>query len=70
VDKHSALLDIPGEDQIPADANHEEICKFAHRDDGPIREAVQASEANATVGGYQQQGQFKYVDKNHAWCNF
>jgi hypothetical protein len=33
VDKHSALLDIPGEDQIPADANHEEICKFAHRDD-------------------------------------
>jgi len=33
VEKHSALLDIPGEDQIPVDANHEEICKFAHRND-------------------------------------
>ena len=33
MDKHSSLLDIPGEDQIPVDANHEEICKFAHRND-------------------------------------
>ncbi|KAN0070627.1 hypothetical protein V8E54_011496 [Elaphomyces granulatus] len=33
VEKHSALLDIPGEDQIPVDANHEDICKFAHRND-------------------------------------
>jgi len=33
VEKHSALLDIPGEDQIPVDANHKEICKFAHRND-------------------------------------
>ncbi|KAN0070689.1 hypothetical protein V8E54_011558 [Elaphomyces granulatus] len=33
VEKHSSLLDIPGEDQIPVDANHEEICKFAHPDD-------------------------------------
>ncbi|KAN0067442.1 hypothetical protein V8E54_014532 [Elaphomyces granulatus] len=33
VEKHSSLLDIPGEDQIPVDANHEEICKFAYPDD-------------------------------------
>jgi hypothetical protein len=33
VEKHSSLLDIPGEDQIPVDANHEDICKFAHRND-------------------------------------
>jgi hypothetical protein len=33
VEKHSSLLDIPGEDQIPVDANHEEICKFAHPND-------------------------------------
>jgi hypothetical protein len=33
VDKHSSLLEIDGEDQIPVDANHEEMCKFAHRDD-------------------------------------
>ena len=33
MEKHSSLLDIPGEDQIPVDANHEEICKFAHPDD-------------------------------------
>ncbi|KAN0086995.1 vegetative incompatibility protein HET-E-1 [Elaphomyces granulatus] len=33
VEKHSSLLDIPWEDQVPVDANHEEICKFAHPDD-------------------------------------
>ncbi|KAN0067445.1 TPR-like protein [Elaphomyces granulatus] len=33
VEKHSSVLDIPGEDQIPVDANHEEICKFTHPDD-------------------------------------
>jgi hypothetical protein len=33
VDKHSSLLEINREDQIPVDANHEEMCKFAHRDD-------------------------------------
>ncbi|KAN0086965.1 hypothetical protein V8E54_000653 [Elaphomyces granulatus] len=33
VEKHSSLLEIPGEDQVPVNANHEEICKFAHRDD-------------------------------------
>ena len=29
MEKHSSLLDIPWEDQVPVDANHEEICKFA-----------------------------------------
>ncbi|KAI9768501.1 MAG: hypothetical protein M1840_004911 [Geoglossum simile] len=33
VEKHSALLDIDGEEQIPVDANHEDMCKFALRDD-------------------------------------
>jgi hypothetical protein len=33
VDKHSSLLGVDKEDQIPVDANHQEICKFAHRDD-------------------------------------
>ena len=33
MDKHSSLLEVSGEDQIPVDANHQEICKFADRDD-------------------------------------
>ena len=33
MDKHSSLLEVSGEDQIPVNANHQEICKFAHRDD-------------------------------------
>jgi hypothetical protein len=33
VEKHSSLLEIPGEDQVPVDANHEETCKFAYHDD-------------------------------------
>ncbi|KAI9764475.1 MAG: hypothetical protein M1840_008401 [Geoglossum simile] len=33
VEKHSALLDIDGEEQIPVNASHEEMCKFAFRDD-------------------------------------
>jgi hypothetical protein len=33
VEKHSALLDVDGEEQIPVDADHEEICKFKDRDD-------------------------------------
>jgi hypothetical protein len=33
VEKHSSLLEIAGEDQVPVDANHEEMCKFAHPDD-------------------------------------
>ena len=33
MEKHSSVLDIPGEDQIPVDANHEEICKFTHPHD-------------------------------------
>ena len=32
VEKHSALLEIDGEEQIPVDANHEELCKFAERE--------------------------------------
>jgi hypothetical protein len=33
VEKHSSLLEASGEDQVPVEANHEEMCKFAHRDD-------------------------------------
>ena len=33
VEKHSALLDVNAEEQIPVDANHEEICKFGERND-------------------------------------
>jgi hypothetical protein len=33
VERYSALLDIDGEEQIPVDTNHEEMCKFSSRDD-------------------------------------
>lgn len=33
MEKHSALLEIDGEEQIPADADHEQICKFMERED-------------------------------------
>ena len=33
MEKHSALLEIDGEEQIPVDANHEEMCKFMDRKD-------------------------------------
>lgn len=33
VEKHSALLNANGEDQIPVDANHSDMCKFKSRDD-------------------------------------
>ena len=33
MEKHSALLEIDGEEQIPVDANHEEMCKFMERED-------------------------------------
>ncbi|KAI9858374.1 MAG: hypothetical protein M1813_007478 [Trichoglossum hirsutum] len=33
VDRSSALLEFEGEDQIPVDAHHRDICKFASRDD-------------------------------------
>ncbi|MCJ1349722.1 hypothetical protein MMC31_007963, partial [Peltigera leucophlebia] len=33
VEKHSALLEIDGEEQIPVNANHEEMCKFMERQD-------------------------------------
>lgn len=32
METHSALLDIQGEDQIPVDANHQQICKFEGRE--------------------------------------
>ena len=28
MEKHSALLDVDQEEQIPVDANHRDICKF------------------------------------------
>ena len=33
MEKHSALLDIDGEEQIPVDADHHAMCKFAERGD-------------------------------------
>lgn len=33
MEKHSALLEIDGEEQIPVNANHEDICKFMGRQD-------------------------------------
>ena len=33
VEKDSALLEIDGEEQIPVDADHEEMCKFKERED-------------------------------------
>lgn len=32
-EKHSALLEIDGEEQIPIDANHEEMSKYSERSD-------------------------------------
>ena len=32
VEKYSALLEVDGEDQVPVDANHREMCKFGARD--------------------------------------
>lgn len=33
MEKHSALLEIEGEEQIPVDADHVQICKFMERED-------------------------------------
>ena len=33
MEKHSALLEVDGEEQIPVNANHEEMCKFMERQD-------------------------------------
>src|SRR5271168_4043685 len=33
VEKHSTLLEVNEEDQIPMDADHKSICKFTERDD-------------------------------------
>ncbi len=33
MEKHSALLEVDGEEQIPVNANHEEMCKFMGRQD-------------------------------------
>lgn len=33
VEKHSALLEIDGEEQIPVDANHVDMCKFTGQGD-------------------------------------
>ena len=33
MEKNSALLEIDGEEHIPVDADHEQICKFMDRED-------------------------------------
>ena len=37
VEKHSALLEVHDEDQIPADKTHSELCKFEARNDAVYR---------------------------------
>ena len=32
MEKHSALLEVDGEEQIPVDADHEQLCKFMERE--------------------------------------
>lgn len=45
VEKHSALLNVNGEEQIPVDANHRDMCRFEGRDD-PVRETLQENTRN------------------------
>lgn len=33
MEKHSALLEVDEEEQIPVDANHEQMCKFTDQED-------------------------------------
>ena len=33
MEKHSALLEVDEEEQIPVDANHEQMCKFTEQED-------------------------------------
>lgn len=33
VGKHSALLEVPGEEQIMVDSNHREMCNIVSKDD-------------------------------------
>ena len=33
VEKHSALLEVPNEEQIPVDADHSAMCKFEREED-------------------------------------
>jgi hypothetical protein len=64
VERHSSLLDIPGEDQIPVDANHEEICKFAHPNDAVYEKLFKRVRRmlKSVDSRYRKQEQFKYVD--------
>ncbi|KAH0541632.1 hypothetical protein FGG08_003922 [Glutinoglossum americanum] len=39
VEKYSALLEVNGEDQVPVDADHRDMCKFGARDD-PVYEKL------------------------------
>lgn len=34
MEKHSAFLEVPHEGQIPVDADHRAMCRFATADDG------------------------------------
>jgi hypothetical protein len=59
VEKHSALLEVPSEDQIPVAANHRDMCKFESRNNDAyeklwkrIRRILKASENQRdSVGG-------------------
>jgi hypothetical protein len=58
VDKYSALLEVPGEEQLPVDVNHRDMCKFASRDDQTyqklwkrLRRIIEACENGQHSGG-------------------
>ena len=39
VEKHSALLEVDKEDQVPVNADHSQICKFEKEDDDTFEKA-------------------------------
>jgi hypothetical protein len=61
VEKYSAVLDVPEEEQLPVDVNHRGICKFASRSDQTyqklwkrIRRIIETNEngcRNFSIGG-------------------
>ena len=40
MEKYSALLEIDGEDQVPVNANHRDMCKFDSRDNETYKKLV------------------------------
>ncbi|KAH0555801.1 hypothetical protein GP486_006255 [Trichoglossum hirsutum] len=71
VGKYSALLDIDGEEQIPVNANHEEMCKFAFRNDYTyeklfmrIRRMLKVQDSNSLNSSYN----YSAISYNEHYC--